>query len=93
MISFVYVSSLIPSEPYTRLFIWISPLVVIPFVFIILKPRYNFFRLNLLEYTPISLFNTNTFRGTIFIVGILIITLLIVCINTLQVKNSMRSYN
>lgn len=93
MISFVYISSLIPTEPYTRTYTWISPIVIFPFIFIVLKPFIYQINYNFYEYTPINIFNRNTYSGTILIVGILIITLLIVCVNTLQVKCPMRSYN
>lgn len=93
MISFVYVSSLIPAEPYTRVFMWISPVVFIPFLTLCLLNIQRQFFFNRLEYTPVNLFNINTYRGTIVVVRILIITLLIVCINTLQVKRPLRSYN
>jgi len=93
MISFVYVRSLIPAEPYTRAYTWLLPLVIIPFILIIFNSMYNIFSLELLEFRPINLFNSTTYGGTILVVGILIITLLIVCVNTLQIKRPMRSYS
>jgi len=93
MISFVYVSSLIPAEPYTRTFIWVSPIVIIPLIVLIINfVNYQVFK-SLLDFIPISIFNRGTFWGTLFIVGILIVTLLIVCVNTLRVKRPMRSYS
>jgi len=93
MISFVYVSSLIPAEPYTRTFIWVSPVVIIPLIILIITfVNYQVFKY-LLDFIPINIFNRGTFWGTLFIVGILIITLLIVCVNTLRVKSPMRSYS
>lgn len=93
MISFVYVSSLIPAEPYTRTFMWISPVVLIPFLFLCISFLSTQFVNYSIEFTPVTLFNYNIYLGTILVVGILIITLLIVCVNTLQVKSPMRSYN
>merc|ERR1712002_1214774 len=92
MISFVYVSSLIPSEPYTRQFVRFLPIVIVPFIFLILKPFIPLKR-GALEYSPVNLVNNNTYLGTLVIVGVLLITLLVVCINTLQVKTPMRSYS
>ena len=92
MISFVYVSSLIPSEPYTRQFVRFLPIVLVPFIFLILKPLV-FLKRGVLEYSPVNLINNNTYLGTLVVVGILLITLLVVCINTLQVKTPMRSYS
>ena len=92
MISFVYVSSLMPAEPYTRTFTWISPVILLPF-FVICFKQTSIYWINIIEYTPISIFNTETFIGSLLIITILIITLLIVCINTLQVKCPMRSFN
>jgi NADH-ubiquinone oxidoreductase chain 6 len=93
MISFVYVSSLIPSEPYTRQFVRFLPVVLVPFIFLILKPMIKMFERGVLEYSPVNLINSNTYLGTLVIVGVLLITLLVVCINTLQVKTPMRSYS
>jgi len=93
MISFVYVSSLIPSEPYTRQFVRFLPVVLVPFIFLILKPVIKMFERGVLEYSPVNLINSNTYLGTLVIVGVLLITLLVVCINTLQVKTPMRSYS
>lgn len=93
MISFVYVRSLIPAEPYTRTFIWITPVVVIPFIVLFLNfINYKFYKFRL-EFVPNSIFNSATYWGILFIVWVLIITLLIVCVNTLRVKTPMRSYN
>jgi len=93
MISFVYVRSLIPAEPYTRTFIWIAPVVVIPFfLFFFNFLSYKFYKFRV-EFIPNRIFNINNYWGILFIVWILIITLLIVCINTLRVKTPMRSYN
>jgi len=93
MISFVYVSSLIPSEPYSRTFIWFSPIILIPFITICLNPTQIFIYDKNLEFIPLLLFNNITYIATIIIITILIITLLIVCTNTLQIKCPMRSYN
>jgi len=93
MISFVYVSSLIPAEPYTRTFIWVSPVVIIPFLVLIVNFINYKVTNSVLDFIPLNIFNTRTFWGTLFIVGILIITLLIVCVNTLRVKRPMRSYS
>jgi len=93
IISFVYVSSLIPSEPYSRTFIWFSPIVLIPFITICLNPTQLFLDNKNLEFIPLLLFNNITYLATIIIITILIITLLIVCTNTLQIKCPMRSYN
>ena len=93
MISFVYVSSLIPAEPYTRTFMWISPVVFIPFLLICTSSISTQFINYSVEFTPVNLFNYSIYLGTILVVSILIVTLLIVCINTLQVKSPMRSYN
>ena len=93
MISFVYVSSLIPAEPYTRAFVWISPVVIFPFIIVIINNIIFQFTKNILEFVPINLFNSKTLWGTLLVVRILIITLLIVCVNTLSVKSPMRSYN
>lgn len=93
MISFVYVSSLIPAEPYTRTFIWVSPVVIIPFCILLINGmKYQFIGGDL-EYTPINLFNSKTYWGILLIVGVLIVTLLIVCVNTLSIKSPMRSYS
>jgi len=93
MISFVYVSSLIPSEPYTRQFVRFLPVVLVPFIFLVLKPVIKFFNRGVLEYSPVNLINNNTYLGTLVIVGVLLVTLLVVCINTLQVKTPMRSFS
>ena len=93
MISFVYVSSLIPAEPYTRTFMWFSPVVLVPFLLVSLRSLGTQLINYSVEFTPVNIFNYSIYLGTILVVGILIITLLIVCVNTLQVKSPMRSYN
>lgn len=92
MISFVYVSSLIPAEPYSRTLIWLSPIVIIPFITICFKPTQFQLPFSFVEFTPIDLYNNTTFSATIIVITILIITLLVICSNTLQVKSPMRSY-
>ena len=92
MISFVYVCSLIPSEPYRRNIFWVIPFLVIPIFILISEKFFHFLRNYNLEFSPIILYNSNTYTTTILIIRILVITLLVVCINTLQVKCPMRLY-
>ena len=92
MISFVYVCSLIPSEPYRRNTIWIIPLLIIPLFILIFEEFFYYAGNYRFEFSPIALYNRNTYITTILIISILVITLLVVCINTLQVKCPMRLY-
>ena len=92
MISFVYVCSLIPSEPYSRNITWIIPLLVIPIIILIFENFFYYAGDYNFEFSPLVLYNRNTYITTILIISILVLTLLVVCINTLQVKCPMRLY-
>ena len=93
MISFIYISSLIPYEPVSRLFVWLIPFIFIPVLNIILNYKLKLVHMNLNLNLPRIIFENSTLWGMLFIVIILVLTLFVVCLNTYQLKSPLRTFN
>lgn len=93
MISFIYICSLIPNEPFIRNSLWLTPLIIFLIMIGLILPSRFKFNLTFTEsFHPLTLIRRNTLISVLFIVLILILALLVVCTNTLQVKNPMRTF-
>ena len=92
MVSFIYVCTLIPSEPTYYHLTWFYPLFILPFFILLLSNKLDLLFRNYIIYKPLNLFNYRTIYFTIIIILILLITLLVISSNTLQIKTPMRSF-
>merc|ERR1712080_431143 len=80
MISFIYISSLIP-------------FIFIPVFTIILNYKLKLVHTNLHLNLPRIIFESSTLWGMLFVVVILVLTLFVVCLNIYQLKSPLRTFN
>ena len=92
MVSFIYVCTLIPSEPTYFHLTWFYPLFILPFFILVLNNKSDLILRNNAISKPLTLFNYSAVYFTIIIILILLITLLVISSNTLQIKTPMRSF-
>lgn len=92
MVSFIYVCTLIPSEPSYYKITWFYPIIILPFIILIINIKRDINNDIFINFKPLILFNMSTIIFTIILIVILLLTLLVIRSNTLQLKTPMRSF-